>query len=194
MKARFLWAAAALLAFAAGTCRADIGAPVRYELTRIQQSRQFAGVPVDHGGIAGNLQRWKFETTQNERRVFTIDGRSLDAPVVRETYVVVTAVDPYSLEPEQRSGRNDLVDVLTKREYDDFTEAAAMAPITEVPLHLVARFYRGQYAGYEVLEPVKRTQISADRFEWRSFPLSQLSSFMKAARGCDNGEDCAAWF
>jgi hypothetical protein len=195
MNARHALAAALAAAAFASAARADIGAPVHDQLTRIEQSRQFAGVPVDHGPLPDqHLQRWKFETSHDEGHVFTVDGKSESAPVVRETFVRMTQVDPYSLQPAKASGRFDLVDVLSVAEYGDFQKAAALTPIPEPPRHLVAYFYRGRLAAYEVLEPVRRTYGSPDRFEWRSFPLTQLDAAMKAARACDNGEDCAAWF
>ncbi len=177
------------------SARADIGEPAIAEITRLQSSMQFKNVGTDHGPIAGkDLQRWKFETASLEQIVFSVDAKNENAPVVRETYVRVTDMDPYSLRPGQSTGRTDLGDVLSPRELLDFSRAAAAGTIEEKPAHLVAFFYRGRFAAYEVLEPQPRRAGLQNRFEWRSFELSELDAVMKAARSCDNGPDCAAWY
>lgn len=195
MIARVAGVAAVVLLVLAGWARADVGEPAIAVITRLQSSAQFKNIATDHGPVAGrNLQRWKFETASVEHIVFTIDAKNANAPVVRETYVRVTDVDPYSLRPGQSTGRLDLGDVLSPRELSDFSRAASLVTIEEKPLHLVAYFYRGKFAAYEVLEPQPRRQGLQNRFEWRSFELSQLNAVMKAARSCDNGPDCAAWY
>lgn len=185
----------ALLAALGAAGRADVGEPAKDALTRLQASHQFANVPTIHGRIAGqDLERWKLETSHVEHYVFTLDAKNINAPVVRETYVRVTGVDPFSFRPGQQSGASDLTGALSAREYADFLHAAALAPIDEKPLHLIAYFYRGARAAYEVLEPAEKRYGVQSRYEWRSFPLAQLNSLMKAARSCDNGPDCAAWY
>lgn len=186
-----------LVAFAlASTALAsgDVGASVRSELAHVQTSQQFKNAPVDHGSIAGGLQRWKLALSDIEQYIFSIDGRSLDGPVVRETYVRVTGIDPYGFRPNEPGAQHALRDVLTAREYADFMSSAAIATVPEVPLHVIATFYRGKFAAYEVLEPERRSLGIQDRFEWRSFALAQLADAIKRAKNCDNGEDCAAWF
>ncbi|HET9030983.1 MAG TPA: hypothetical protein VFN49_12490 [Candidatus Aquilonibacter sp.] len=184
----------ALPLLTAGAARADVGEPAKAVITRVQSSKQFAGVPSEHGALPGqHLERWKFMTANLEQRVFAVDAKSIGAPVARETYIRVTQIDPYSLRPGQITGEPDLADVLSPAEYRDFQRAAVIATIREEPLALVAYFYRGRNGGYEVLEPSKRRYGSPDRFEWRSFPRGQLDAMMKAARSCDNGSDCAAW-
>jgi hypothetical protein len=180
----------------AGTALAvgDVGGSVRDELAQIQISPQFKNVAVVHGAIAGGLQRWKLASVDVEQHIFTIDGQSLDGRVVRETYVRVTGIDPYGFRPGQPGAEHALRDALTTREYADFTGARVKATVTESPLHLVATFYRGKFAAYEVLEPQRRTVGVQDRFEWRSFAVAQLADAIERAQSCDNGEDCAAWF
>lgn len=174
---------------------ADVGERALDQITRLQSSSPFKNVAVDHGPIAGTkFERWKFETSSLEQTSFTVDAKNINSPVVRETYVRVTDIDPYSLRPSQATGHRDLREVLSARELSDFLQAAALKPIEEPPLHLRAFFYRGRYAAYEVLEPQTRTPGVQNRFEWRSFALSQLGAIMKAARSCDNGPDCAAWY
>jgi hypothetical protein len=186
---------AGMLLFALGAlARADVGEPAHAELTRLQTSQQFRSAASDHGSIAGqDLERWKFEISNPEPLIFTVDAKNVHAPVVRETYVRITAMDPYSLRAGQSSGRADLRAVLSVRELSDFSRAGALNPISEKPLKVTAYFYRGAFAAYEVLEPRER-RSGQNRFEWRSFPLSQLNAVMKAARSCDNGPDCAAWY
>lgn len=171
---------------------ADVGGTVRDEIARVQFSQRFKNVAVDHGPIAGGLQRWQFAIANLEARSFTIDGTGLEGVVVRETYVTKTEVDPYTLRPGP--DQTELREVLSPREYGDFTHAALVATVAETPIHVIAYFYRGTFAAYEVLEPSRRTYGSPDRFEWRSFKLGQLQSTIAKARNCDNGEDCAAWF
>lgn len=195
MIARLLSIAGVALVLFAASARADIGEPARAEITRLQASQQFKNIPSDHGPVAGRkLERWKFETASLEQTVFTVDAKNIDAPVVRETYVRVTGTDPYSLRAGQSSGSAGLRDVLSAREFSDFLHAAALHPIEEKPLHLMAYFYRGKYAAYEVLEPQPHRQGLQNRFEWRSFAISELDAAMRAARSCDNGPDCAAWY
>jgi len=187
-------AAAMLLTFGA-SARADVGEPAFAEITRLQSSAQFKSVGMDHGPLNGQrLQRWKFETASSEQIVFAVDAKDIHSPVVRETYVRVTAMNPYSLRPGQATGRADLGDVLSPRELIDFSSSAGHGKIEEKPLHLLAYFYRGAFAAYEVLEPQTRSAGPQGRFEWRSFPLSQLDAVMKAARSCNNGPDCATWY
>lgn len=194
MNRRFAAAFIALLSLSGALTRADIGEPASSEITRLQTSRQFANVPSVHGWMPEqNLERWKLSTSDLEQHIFTVDARHYGSPVMRETYIHTTALDPYSLRPDQATGRGDLIDVLSPREYRDFLHAAPVATIAEEPLHIVAYFYRGSIAAYEVLEPAKRKYGAPDRFEWRSFPHAQLAAAMKAARSCDNGPDCAAW-
>lgn len=194
MIARLTGIAGGLLLMLAAAARADVGEPAKAEITRLQASAQFKNVSSDHGPIAGQkLERWKFETSNVEQAVFTVDAKNINAPVVRETYVRVTGADPYSLRQGQSTGYNDLRDVLSPREYLDFSRAAAVSRIAEKPLQLTAFFYRGKHAAYEVLEPQPRRQ-GMNRFEWRSFALAELNVVMKAARSCDNGPDCAAWY
>jgi hypothetical protein len=174
---------------------ADVGEPAQDQITRVQQARPFLNAPVDHGPIAGrNLERWKFESAGAEDYIFTIDAKNLRAPIVRETYVRITAVDPFSLRPRQATNTSEFAEVLSPRENSDFIHAAGLAPIIEAPLHIIAYFYRGKYAAYEVLEPQARRYGVRARFEWRGFPLAELNAAMKAARSCDNGPDCAAWY
>lgn len=195
MIARLTGIAGVLLLVLAATARADVGEPAKAEITRLQGSVQFRNVSSDRGSIAGGkLERWKFETAGLEQRVFTVDAKNINAPVVRETYVRVTGADPYSLRQGQSTGHDDLRDVLSPRELSDFSRAAALPRIEERPLHLMAFFYRGKHAAYEVLEPQPRRQGLQNRFEWRSFALSELNALMKSARSCDNGPDCAAWY
>jgi hypothetical protein len=195
MIARLAGVAAVLLLVLHAPARADVGEPAIAVITRLQSSGEFKGVGTDHGTVAGmNLQRWKFETASSERIVFTIDAKNANSPVVRETYVRFTDMDPYSLRPGQSTGRTDLGDVLSPRELLDFSHAAAVATIEEKPVHVVAFFYRGRFAAYQVLEPQPRHPGVQNRFEWRSFALSELDAVMKAARSCDNGPDCATWY
>lgn len=105
----------------------------------------------------------------------------------------MTQTDPFSLRADAPEGEADLRGALSPREFADFTHAAAAATAAEPPLHLVAYFYRGRFAAYEVIEPTRRT-YGPDRFEWRSFALSSLTQEIALARKCDNGDDCAAWF
>ena len=194
MNRRFAFALAGLIAAGVAGARADIGEPASAEITRVQASRQFARVPSVHGWMPEvNLERWKFMTSGIEDRVFTIDAKHYGSPVVRETYIRTTTLDPYSLQAGQATGRADLLDVLSPREYADYERAAAVATIAEEPLHLVTHFYRGAIAAYEVIEPLKRKYGAPDPFEWRAFPREQLAAAMKAARACDNGPSCAAW-
>lgn len=194
MNRRFAATLAGLIAASALGARADIGEPASAEITRVQTSRQFARVPSVHGWMPEqNLERWKFMTSGIEDRVFAIDAKHYGSAVVRETYIRTTTLDPYSLQAGQATGRADLLDVLSPREYADFEHAAPIATIPEVPLHLLTHFYRGAIAAYEVIEPVKRKYGAPDPFEWRAFPRAQLASAIKAARACDNGPDCAAW-
>jgi len=88
----------------------------------------------------------------------------------------------------------DLGALLSPREYSDLVRAEAIATVNEAPLHLTAHFYRGTFAGYEVLEPSVRSRGKPDRFEWRSFTLSELPHAIALARQCNDGEDCSAWF
>jgi hypothetical protein len=184
----------ALLAISGAGTRADVGEPASSEITRVQASKAFARVPSVHGWMPEvNLERWKFVSSNVEQRIFAVDAKHYGSPVVRETYIRETQLDPYSLRPGQATGREDLVDVLSPREYNDYQRAASIAAIAEEPLHTIAYFYRGTFAAYETIEPSKRAYGSPDRFEWRSFPRAQLAAAMKAARACDNGPDCAAW-
>ena len=195
MIARLTGVAAAAFSMLSASARADVGEPAFAEITRLQSSPQFKSVGIDHGPLAGQkLERWKFETASLEHIVFTVDAQNINAPVVRETYVRVTGMDPYSLRAGQQTGRADLGDVLSPRELFDFSRAAALTPIEEKPLHLMAYFYRGRFAAYEVLEPQPHRQQSQNRYEWRSFALSELNAVMKAARSCNNGPDCATWY
>jgi len=181
-----------VLAICTSVALADVGGSVRNEIARVQFSQRFKNVAVDHGPIAGGLQRWQFAIANLESRSFTIDGPGLDGAVARETYITKTQEDPYTLRPGP--DQTELREVLSPREYSDFTHAALVATVAEAPIHVVAYFYRGAFAAYEVLEPSRRSYGSPDRFEWRSFRLTELQRTMAKARNCDNGEDCAAWF
>jgi hypothetical protein len=175
---------ASLMVFACVPAQADVGEPAQAVLTRVQSSKTFAHAPSDHGTIPQqHLERWKFETAHLlEQRIFSIDAKNINAPVVRETYIRITALDPYSLRPGQGTGNPDLADVLSPRERADFVQGAFAGKVSEAPLHVTAYFYRGKFAAYEVLEPAKRKSGAPDQFEWRSFPLRQLDAVMKAAR------------
>jgi hypothetical protein len=172
----------------------DVGASVRSELTYVESSTHFRNGAVVNGAIGGGLQRWKLSASDLEQYIFTIDGQSLDGRVTREVYIRMTQIDPFSLKANAPEGEQDLHSILTPREFADFGHAASAATITEPPVHLIAYFYRGTFAAYEVIEPTRRQDGSPDRFEWRSFPLSQLQHAIALARRCDNGDDCAAWY
>lgn len=149
----------------------DVGGNVRDELAHVQISSQFKDVAVDHGSIGGGLERWKLATSDVEQHIFTIDGHGLNGRVERETYVRITGIDPYGLQPNDAGAQHGLRDVITPREYADYSGASFVGKVTETPLHLYAYFYRGRFAAYEVLEPQRRSVGVLDRFEWRSFPL-----------------------
>ena len=172
----------------------DVGGSVRSELAYIESTTHFRNGTVVNGAIGGGLQRWKLSTSDLEQHIFTIDGPSLDGRVVREVYIRMTQIDPFSLKANAPEGVQDLRSILTPREFADFGHAASAATITEPPVHLVAYFYRGAFAAYEVIEPTRRLYGSPGRFEWRTFPISQLHQAIALARKCDNGDDCAAWY
>jgi len=171
---------------------AEVGGSVRSEIAHVQFSQRFRNVAIDHGAIAGGLQRWQFAVANLQQYSFTIDGTGIDGTVVRETYVVKTQEDPYSLRPGPDQA--ELHDVLSPSEYRDLTRAALVATVAETPIHVTAYFYRGALAAYEVLEPSRRSYGPLERFEWRAFKLSELQRTIARARNCDNGEDCSAWF
>lgn len=184
----------AVLAFVTlAGARADVGGSVRDELAYVQSTMPFRGVAVDNGPIAGGLQRWKLSTAPGDQQMFAIDGVSRSGRVVREYYIRMTQSDPFSLMPGASEGQHDLASVLTQREYRDFTNAAAVARVDERPARTIAHFFRGRYAAYEVLEPATRIRGGEDRFEWRSFPVSELTHAIVRAKACDNGDDCAAF-
>ena len=179
----------------AGIVRADVGGSVRSQLALVENSIEFRNGQVDSGPIAGGLQRWKFATMNGaEQQMFTIDGVGVDEDIVRETYDRITSNDPFSLQQRAVDSERELRRLLSPREYSDFAHAAAIATVNEAPVRLTAHFYRGSFAGYEVLEPSVRSRGTPDRFEWRSFTLSELPHAIALARQCNNGEDCAAWF
>lgn len=181
----------AAIAALCATARADVGMPVQAELSYVQSTAPFRGVAVDNGPLSPGLQRWKLSTAPLEQKIFAVDGRALDAPVTRETYIRLTQTDPFSLLPLASS--NDLTRVLSPREYRDYRFAQPAAVVEQRPLRLIVHFYRGRFAAYEVLEPSVRSRAGQDRFEWRSFSLTELGHAIAAARACNNGADCAAF-
>lgn len=177
--------------------RADVGEPVQTAIARVQSfSRQFQAAAVDRGNLSQpHTARWKLtRQSGDERSILAFDADTRTNAIVRETYIRFTEIDPYSFRPSDAAGSADLRDALSPREYADFRAAASATTVEQTPLHALAHFYRGKFAAYEVIEPDVRRRVRVDRFEWRSFALNQLGRAVAAARNCNNGEDCAAWF
>ncbi len=139
------------------------------------------GVDFTGGGLVQMV--WERLAEPEERRysIEIVRSRSIE-----ETYERTTAIADYSLAlPAPR----DLREAISSAAFGDFSTSTLVATVTNTPLQLTQRFYRGKKWGYIVSRATALSQGVRTNM-WMEIQLTELAERIRAATACAKTGEC----